>query len=136
MEKLEPQSEISTQLSNRTSNLTIFDESLISDNHSTTKTPILTILHKFCENNVRDYIFHTRVMLEYDEEEAFVFLFKNSIIFTHLYEDKEANNMTNPVIYMIKFQQLYFFDLQINETDGNHIIIQFYETCFVKKSEL
>jgi hypothetical protein len=135
MEQIDLNSETSTRISVLTTNMNFCEENLISD-QSSTKTPILTILNKFCANNVRDYVFHTRVVLEYDEEEAFVFLFKNSIVFTHLYDDKESEINKNPIIYIIKFQQLYFFDLQINESDGNHIIIQFYENCYVKKSEL
>ncbi len=100
------------------------------------KTPIQIILNKFCENSISEYIFHTRIFLEYDEEDAFIFIFKSSLVFTHLFDDKEAELKTNPIIYIIKFQQIYFYDLIVNETDGNHIILQFYENDFIKKSEM
>ena len=101
------------------------------------KTPIQTILKKFCDNKIDEYIFHTRIYLEYDEEEAFVFVFKSSLVFTHVFEENENEQMANPIIYIIKFQQIYYYYLQVNETDSaNHIILQFYENDFVKKSEM
>jgi hypothetical protein len=107
------------------------------DNIETTfKTPIQLILNKFCDNNINDYIFHTRIFLEYDEEDAFIFIFKNSLVFTHLFDENETELKSNPIIYIIKFQQIYFYDLTVNETDGNYIILQFYENDFVKKSEM
>ena len=99
-------------------------------------TPIQVILCKYCENNINEYIFHTRVLLEYDEAEAFVFLLQNSLVFTHLFDEKDTELKINPIIYIIKFQQIYFYELQLNETDGNYIILQFYENDFIKKSEM
>lgn len=135
MERIDLNSEVDNKVSYLSTSVTFCEENLISDNIQN-KTPILTFLHKYCENSIKDYIFHTRVVLEYDEEEAFVFIFKNSIVFTHMYEDKQSTQNKNPIIYIIKFQQLYFYELQVNESDGNQIIIQFYENCYVKKSEL
>ena len=135
MERLDFNSEQETRVSYLSTNVTFCEENFISDNIQT-KTPILTLLHQYCENSINDYIFHTRVLLEYDEEEAYVFIFKNSIVFTHMYDDKQITQNKNPIIYIIKFQQLYFYELQVNETDGNKIIIQFYENCYIKKSEL
>jgi len=101
------------------------------------KTPIQVIVENYSDTGKDNYIFHTRVILDYDEEEAFIFVLKNCLVFTHIFNEKNTELKTIPAIYyVIKFQQIYFYDIQINETLGNKILIQFYENDFVKKSEL
>ncbi len=100
------------------------------------QTPIQQIIIKFCDNSVEDYIFHTRIFLEYDEEDAFIFIFNNSLVFTRLFDENSKTTIPNPIIYIIKLQQIYYYDLHVNETDGNYIILQFYENDYVKKSEM
>jgi hypothetical protein len=127
----------------------------ISEKKFIFKTPIQQILKRFCDNNINDYIFHTKIFLEYDDENAFIFIFKNSIVFTHLSLDDSMSispispskeNITNneknqtanpnPIIYIIKFSHVYYYELQVNENDGNHVIIQFFENDYIKKSEI
>lgn len=139
MENYDPQcrlpTEQSTHYTHRGSYISYLDESdFTDDTFSLSRTPIQVILSKYCDNSISEYIFHTRILLEYDEEEAFVFVFKGSLVFTHLFEEHDLK--TNPIIYIIKYQQIYFYDLQVNESEGNHIILQFYENDFVKKSEM
>ncbi len=67
-------------------------------------SPIQSILTKFCENSINDYVFHTKIYLEYDEENAFVFIFSNSLVFTHIFDEKTVYD--NPILYIIKFQQV------------------------------
>jgi len=69
------------------------------------KTPLQSIITKFCNNKIQDYIFHTKIYLEYDEESAFIFIFKNSLVFTHIFDEK-SNVTENPIIYIVKFQQV------------------------------
>jgi hypothetical protein len=69
------------------------------------KTPLQSIITKFCNNKITDYIFHTKIYLEYDEENAFIFIFKNSLVFTHIFDEK-SNITENPIIYIVKFQQV------------------------------
>ncbi len=69
------------------------------------KTPLQSIITKFCNNRIQDYIFHTKIYLEYDEESAFIFIFKNSLVFTHIFDEK-SNVTENPIIYIVKFQQV------------------------------
>jgi hypothetical protein len=79
-------------------------------------TPTQSILNKFCDNSINDYIFHTKIFLEYDDENAFIFVFKNSLVFTHLFDENKDTLVDNPIIYIIKFQQvkiyfLFYLDL-------------------------
>lgn len=69
------------------------------------KTPLQSIITKFCNNQITDYIFHTKIYLEYDEENAFIFIFKNSLVFTHIFDEK-SNVTENPIIYIVKFHQV------------------------------
>jgi hypothetical protein len=73
------------------------------------KTPLQLIITKFCNNNIQDYIFHTKIYLEYDEESAFIFIFKNSLVFTHIFDEKSSVS-ENPIIYIVKFQQVKRFN--------------------------
>jgi hypothetical protein len=110
----------------RGSYLSYIDESdFAEESYCYNRTPIQMILSKFCDHSISDYIFHTRIALEYDDEEAFVFVFKGALVFTHLFDEKEHDLKTNPTIYIIKFQQIYFYNLQVNESEGNHILLQF-----------
>jgi hypothetical protein len=68
-------------------------------------TPLQSIITKFCNNQITDYIFHTKIYLEYDEENAFIFIFKNSLVFTHIFDEK-SKVTENPIIYIVKFQQV------------------------------
>ena len=69
------------------------------------QSPLQSIITKFCNNTINDYVFHTKIYLEYDEENAFIFIFKNSLVFTRLFDEKH-NVTENPIIYIVKFQQV------------------------------
>lgn len=71
-----------------------------------TSTPIQLIITSYCDNKLNDYIFHTKLFLEYDEENAFIFIFKNGLIFTKVYDEKSETPTENPIIYSIKFMQV------------------------------
>ena len=100
------------------------------------KTRIKSFLNKYCDNTIGDFIFRTKIFLEYDEDHAFIFILSNCLIFTHLFDDNETEFKSNPILYIIKFQQIYFYDLQVNQNDGNYINLQFYENDFLNKSIL
>ena len=68
-------------------------------------SPLQTLITKFCNNSINNYVFHTKLYLEYDDENAFIFIFKNSLVFTHLFDEK-SNVTENPIIYIVKYQQV------------------------------
>ena len=68
-------------------------------------SPLQSIITKFCNNSINNYVFHTKLYLDYDDENAFIFIFKNSLVFTHLFDEK-SNLTENPIIYIIKYQQV------------------------------
>src|SRR5690349_20593886 len=114
LDRLSIQTDRSTQITGRASVFSFIGEmSGIEEETFEINTPIQMILSKFCDNNLNEYIFHTRIYLEYDEEEAFVFVFKSSLVFTHLFDEKEHELKVNPIIYIIKYQQIYFFELHV-----------------------
>jgi hypothetical protein len=108
------------------------------------QAPLQLIINKFCENNMQDFLFHTKVYLDYDKSDAYIFIFKTNLIFTRLFDEKSKELNENPIIYTINFKQvsmffekkICYFNLTINENDGNFISLQFYETDFIKKSEM
>jgi hypothetical protein len=68
-------------------------------------SPLQSLITKFCNNSINNYVFHTKLYLEYDDENAFIFIFKNSLVFTHLFDEK-SNVTENPIIYIVKYQQV------------------------------
>lgn len=101
--------------------------------------PIFSLIHKYMDENLDNYIHHTKTFLEYEEKEALIFLFKSKIIISQpLNEDSIQIPSTNPTIYSISHMQIFHKRLDITEHDDecNSIYIQYYENDLTKRNEL
>ena len=54
-------------------------------------TPIRDIFSKIVNIPIEDYVFHTKVFLEYDQDRAFIFITKKVLFFTLLFLDESDN---------------------------------------------
>ena len=75
------------------------------------KTPIELVL-KLCGIEIQDYIFHTKIFLEYDEDEGFIFILKNNVIFTYLF-DEESEIDEKVILYIISLEKVNTNNLDI-----------------------
>ena len=75
------------------------------------KTPIELTL-KLCGKEIKNYIFHTKIYLEYDEDDAFIFILKDDVIFTYLF-DEESNIDEKLILYIVSFEKVYSFNIDI-----------------------
>jgi hypothetical protein len=55
-----------------------------------------------------DHLLHTKIYLEYDEEEAFIFLTQNQVLFTNVIEQH-----TEKIMYVITFDKVEQFNKAI-----------------------
>jgi len=58
-------------------------------------TPIRDIFKDIVNIPIDDYVFHTKVFLEYDEDQAFIFITKQMIFFTQIFLDDKGNLKEN-----------------------------------------
>lgn len=138
MEKLNTKNKLS--IPNNNINSSSFQSNLggiLHDCQLKYPTPTQHILKMLSENE-DEYIYHTQLFLEYDNENAFIFILKKCIVFTHLLPEdiSSLGCESDLILYIIKFSQIYCFELDVNEIDGNHILLQFYDNDYSKKSEL
>lgn len=54
-------------------------------------TPVREIFNKILNISIEEYIFHTKVFLEYDEDQAFIFITKQTLFFTYIFLDEKDN---------------------------------------------
>jgi hypothetical protein len=100
---------------------------------------IFSIITKYLEEPIDNYVHHNISLLEYDTTEVFVLIFKTNIFITKFIDD----NLTeipkeNPMLYKINYMNIFHFELIVTEDseDYNSIIIQFFENDYSKKSEM
>lgn len=99
--------------------------------------PIIGVMQAYFPESFSHFIYHTKVILENDKENYLIFVFENSLIFTHYFEDS-STVQSNPILYRIKFQDIFYKEFEINQDTGerNCIILQFYEDDLTSKREL
>lgn len=102
-------------------------------------TMLFSIITKYLDESIDNYIHHNLSILEYDEQDIFIFIFKTNIYITKFIDDNCTEiPLESPVIYKIKFLQIFHKELEVTEDteDYNSIIIQYYENDMTKKSEM
>jgi hypothetical protein len=60
--------------------------------------------------NMDDYLTHTKVFLEYDNEEAFIFLTRNLILFTYITITRKIKER---IMYEITFDKVIIYNLAL-----------------------
>lgn len=100
---------------------------------------IFSLITKYLDENIDNYIHHNLTTLEYDEQDVYVFIFKTNLYITKFVDDNNDNLPTeSPLLYKITYLQIFHKELEVNEDseDYNSIVIQFHENEMTKKSEM
>lgn len=99
--------------------------------------PIFTLITKFFDEQIENFIHYTKTYLEYENCEAFIFIFKSGIYITKIFDESSPITIT-PLKYKVKYKQIFHKELDIvsDQDECNSIKIQFYENDMAKKSEM
>lgn len=82
-------------------------------------TPIRDIFNNIVNIPIDDYVFHTKVFLEYDEDQAYIFITKQIIFFSQIFLDEKGNLKENIQLN----DKLIFFKIDYKKV--NLILIRF-----------
>ena len=97
-----------------------------------------SIIDKYLEENIDDYIYHANSKDDKSGHEVTVFVFKNNVYITKLLDCSKEFPNENPVIYKIRYMMMFFKEFQIEESLNipNHMVLQFYENDMKDKYEM
>jgi hypothetical protein len=97
---------------------------------------LLDYIDKLSKDCEYDFKFESKMYLEYEQDEAFIFIYNKILIITHLFTQKELDNTNiSPILYQIPIENISYVDMQYEE-EGNVLIIQYIDDNMFKKSEM
>jgi len=98
-------------------------------------TPLEYVINTYTDFTMEEYIFHSKIFLEYDNIEAFIIILKESILLSYVLEEEINKIISNPIIIKIEFAQIYNIDLILNQGNINSIILLYFENAINNKIE-
>lgn len=98
---------------------------------------IFTVITKFMEEDIDNYVHHN--LVEINEQLVYIFIFKFNLYITTYFDEKEIKvTFDSPIIYKADYLHIFYKNLFIaeDENTSNNINLQFYENDMKEKYEI